>query len=427
MPERHSSGAVSRRTAPSARLVQLLVLAAVLAVVANDEAHVVNALGAHQGPKVTIVFLACFIGATLGGTILHELGHLVAALLVGLPVVHVSLLPSRGELAHVRFVMQPTRPLLPVKAIFTLLAGPLVNLVVAAEALHLADLPGRSPLWHGALLVVAVMQAGVGIGNLIPMGRVRGMRSDGTQVALWIFQPSRMRYELIMRQVTAALATYTATLRRGEIPDLKVLRAMVDSPYQAVAARAAPVLLSATAKAGRSEFGTDAARLIAATRNPRLTAAAAADLASRIAWFQSNMLIVDMIATQTDSRELDGLASTAATAEYGFAQDPTHPVARYALALVRVMQDQPRAARELLILTDLDALRAVDRANTLLVRALAEVELRDLAQARRLVNAARRDVSGSKGLLPLAEQIIASRESILSQDQGEDEPLDEKP
>lgn len=411
MLEQHDPRTATPPTAASAWLVQLLIFVLTVVALAYDQLHLLHTPGGHESPGQALAFLAWLIGASVGGIIVHELGHLAVALLVRLPVVHVALLPSGGRPAHVRFVLNLNTNLLPTRAILIALAGPLVNLASAAEFLDLADRPATSPEWHSLLLAAAIMSASLGVRNLIPTGPVRGTRLDGTQAALWAFRPARMRRELIMRHQAKLLASYTATLRRGKVPDLNVLRKMADSSDPEFAARAAPVLLNASVRAGEAEFANDSARLHAATRNPHLTAAAAADLAGRLAWHESIALIRDTVRARSNSVNPDRLARTAKAAEFAFARDPARPVVRYALAMVRVLQEQPKAARDLLMMVDHDALTGPDRGNTLAVRALAEIDLGDLPQARRLIEAARREDARTAPLLTIVERVLTAHEN----------------
>jgi len=96
-------------------------------------------------------------------------------------------------------------------------------------------------------------------------------------------------------------------------------------------------------------------------------------------------------------------------AEYAYARAPERVEARISLALVRVFQDRPADARKLLVGVDDPATRSRARVNAYAVRAIAEVELGDVAQARRLIDAASH-LDATSTLLPLAVAVVERAE-----------------
>lgn len=84
---------------------------------------------------------------------------------------------------------------------------------------------------------------------------------------------------------------------------------------------------------------------------------------------------------------------------------------RRALALIRIVQDRAAQARDLLVGLDDGAWSGHARSNVFAVRALAEVRLGDVAQSRRLIQAARRIDGDVSALLPLAEAALKQAEA----------------
>lgn len=156
----------------------VLLLAWQVATVGLAEAAAMAALGA-------VVF---------GSVLLHELGHALAAKGVGIQTRSITLHPLGGLAALDREPRTPTEELI------VSLAGPAVNAVLAVAGLALWTTGLQAALW------VAVINAGMGLFNLLPAfpmdgGRVlraalatRMARRDATEFALrvargfgWLF------------------------------------------------------------------------------------------------------------------------------------------------------------------------------------------------------------------------------------------------
>lgn len=146
------------------------------------------------------------------------------------------------------------------------------------------------------------------------------------------------------------------------------------------------------------------------TRQPPSPARAGLE-ASAQAWRRS-ILALQALAQGEGRPSAEELGEIGQLAEYGFAQNPSVLLGRAALALVRVFQERYEEARDLLVGTDLGGVRRPEeREYSLCVRAMAEIGLGDLGQARRLVVAARRDGGPGSALLRLVELVLTRTEA----------------
>jgi hypothetical protein len=217
------------------------------------------------------------------------------------------------------------------------------------------------------------------------------------------------------KQTAAALeriARHDAIRRSGGTPDLDDLRALTDSDAPDVAGLAAVALMLAVNKR-RETFEAETPRLVRVARSDGLPPRVADYLPSSLAWTWCLYLLQD--AGRTGQDPAPGLlAQTAGLAELGYARAPSSVRARKALAFARCAQDRDREARDLLVTVPLGQLEAALQADVLFVRALAELGLRDLAQARRLTDLARR-YNHSMPLLALLEQEIAATEQRMAE------------
>jgi Zn-dependent protease len=132
------------------------------------------AAGATLASAVNATF---FIFAIFGCVLLHELGHALAARRYGIATQDITLLPI-GGLARLDSI--PTRPL---QEIVIALAGPAVNLVIAAAlasglsfASSLDSLWAFSPLRGSFLVNLAVVNLGLLAFNLLPAFPMDGGR-----------------------------------------------------------------------------------------------------------------------------------------------------------------------------------------------------------------------------------------------------------
>jgi Zn-dependent protease len=114
--------------------------------------------------------MAAAIFTSLG----HELGHVVASRLAGLPVRAVVLAPQGGMTIR----MGSDTPLVNV---FTALAGPLANAILGATCISILLAVGPDAQSSQFLIELAALQLLTGVANLLPWGPMDGQRI----VAAW--------------------------------------------------------------------------------------------------------------------------------------------------------------------------------------------------------------------------------------------------
>ena len=144
-------------------------------------------------------------------------------------------------------------------------------------------------------------------------------------------------------------------------------------------------LVTAALRVG--DLSEDSARLIAVARTASTPPRVAAFIAAMVAEVRATMVMLDAARARGGHPELGPIAEIA---ELAHAKDPSLDEARTALALVRVLQERPADARALLVLVVPFAGTERSAVNVFAVRAIAEADLGDLAQARRLIEAGRR-------------------------------------
>jgi Zn-dependent protease len=325
----------------------------------------------------------------------HEVGHLAAALALKFRVTEVTILAGRGDGAQIGgatvrlglfgarsevcVAVPPGRATKP-RWVAYALAGPATNLTLAAATGAALWVPaGPSPadgptLAQLFLIASTVTGAFIGLANLIPGTSRRGQSTDGRLIV-----NSLLRSDAARRPTPPRPAVIRADYSPPSV--LAVLRSQVDIGGPA-ASEAAVELVAAALRAG--DLSEDSARLVAVARAVTTPPHRAAFIAATIAEVQATMLLVDAArAGQTHPEP----GPTEEIAELAYARDPQLVEAGIALALVRVLQHRPAEARSLLMLIDAGTERS--RVNGVAVRAMAEADLGDSAQARRLIDAGR--------------------------------------
>ena len=190
-----------------------------------------------------------------------------------------------------------------------------------------------------------------------------------------------------------------------EAAELRRLRTRVDAGGPD-ALRAAPALLEGSIRA--QELGADADRLLALARRPSTGPELSGLLAARVAEAQAIGLIQDTL--RRGARPDPALVRPIAeTAEFAYRLAPQRAQARTSVALARLLADRPAEARNFLVGLNTAATDVRSRVNVAAVRALAEIELGDVAQARRLVDRAA-PLDPGAGLLPLARLAVERAE-----------------
>ena len=212
---------------------------------------------------------------------------------------------------------------------------------------------------------------------------------------------------------------YNAIRKRGGTPDLADVRTMVFGDDPDVASRASALLLLSVAER-REAFDAEVLQLIRAAQSANLQPRARIFLLWSIAWTRCLYMLQDFARTQRQP-EPGLVAQTAALAEAGFRLDPNSYRTRKALAFVRCVQDRDREARDLLITAPIEQLKPTLRSDVLAIRALAELQMKDIAQARRLVNLAR-TFDQTTGLINVMERIVTAVEQESATDSGAEQP-----
>jgi hypothetical protein len=318
-----------------------------------------------DGPAPFVTAPAAVTGYLLiGGPLVHEAGHLLAAVLLRLPVTAVRVRLIRGT-SQVEVDWSAARRWLPPRMVAVFAAGPLVESLVAAGAYRGFRL-SEGPAAQAALLALAVAAGVTALWNLVPHRMGHALRSDGAN----IFRS--LRPSLVRRRHPAAVdARPLGIADTAGSARLNGLRAVVDRGGDPAAVGAAALaLLDEYTRWTSTPIGPDAARLAGVARSADVDPAVAAEVAARLAWAQSRVLLrnVVLLSTAPAAAHVAGIVELA---EIGHRLDPTAPQARYSLAMARLWQGSVAEARELC--RDADPPGSATAATGLLLRALVEL------------------------------------------------------
>jgi hypothetical protein len=222
------------------------------------------------------------------------------------------------------------------------------------------------------------------------------------------------------RESTMPHAAAVATIQRPPAPDpvtaerpapdpaaaeLAALRARVDAGGPD-AVRAAPALLERSIQA--RDLAADTARLLTLARQPCVRPELAGHIAARVAEAHATELVLDAVhGARPDPQQVEPIA---AAAEFAYHRAPQRVQARTSVALARLLAGRAAEARNFLTGLNVAAAETRDRVTVLAVRALAELELGNVPQARRLVETAGR-IDPAAGLLPLARLAVDRAEA----------------
>lgn len=146
----------------------------------------VGLAGVDDGPWAFVLPILAVAVAAPVFLVLHEGGHLAAALALRLRVTGVRMRPR----SYVRVGPDLAAPALPVRLVVFYLAGPVVDLALAA-ALSRAAFVAESDLLGRCLLVCALAGVLSGVGNLWPRRPPAGLHTDGSNAFRWAFRPGR--------------------------------------------------------------------------------------------------------------------------------------------------------------------------------------------------------------------------------------------
>lgn len=187
--------------------------------------------------------------------------------------------------------------------------------------------------------------------------------------------------------------------------ELDRLRARVEAGGPE-AVRAALALLERGRRDGDLE--ADADRLLALARRPSTRPELAGLIAAQVAEARAYRLLQACLpdGVRPDPGRVGPIVETA---EFAYHRAPQRVQARTSVALARLLADRPTEARNFLVGLNTAAVDVRARVNVAAVRAFAALDLGDVAQARRLVDAASR-VDAEAGLLPLARLAVERAE-----------------
>jgi hypothetical protein len=269
----------------------------------------------------SVLVVCVILGATYLCVAIHEGAHALVALAVGLRVKSVQIVTR-----HPATLVVPTGRALPARMAAVSVAGPMADAAFAAALWWLADQPFPK-LVEIALRFVAAFAALVALGNLLPV-RIASRPTDGYNLLRWIFWPDLTTAEnsADFRQLETIIAT---------TQDPRILLAAVRRRH-------------AIDPTGYAEFITDADRLLAIARDEHTDRAAAGDIALWLALeFGFGYLHMAIVAGEP----IDGAnrEEIIETAELAARLAPKSKLARVGLAIVRLLDDRPAQARDLLL------------------------------------------------------------------------------
>ncbi|WP_432971726.1 hypothetical protein [Dactylosporangium sp. CA-233914] len=372
-------------------------------------------LRSGKGPIGVEVTVAALMVAIVAHLIIHEGGHLLAALLTGLPVTRVRISLRSHSMVVVR--LRPSSAALAVRTVVFALGGPLANLGCAALTYQLAS-ESMPVLARYALVVATVTGLATGLLNLLPFRLPSGLRSDGSNVLRWTLNPGKARAELERRQRVAARVRTVHAIVGGRVDGARIdeIVAASDDPL---------VLLAAFERRPRVDTDEDRARIVAEAE--RLSAIAhdertdpnhASLIAGRLATlFGMQYLYVAIVdgapVSRADTDEIIDIG------ELAFRLRPDDIHARIGLAIVRLLDHRPLETRGLLVGAH-SITSAYPRTGALMmqIRAVAEVYLGDQQQADRLIAAAGDDS-------PAIHAILAALKASAAT--GQLPPLSQRP
>lgn len=270
---------------------------------------------------IAIVGLAGLFGYPVH-LVIHEAGHLLVALLVGLRVTGVRISLRRQSAVTVR----PAGPALAVRMAAFVLGGPLANIAAAALAWQVLRQPLPAPVRMAAALAGAIGLV-VAVMNLLPI-RLPGstLDPDGLSLLRWVFRP---------RRTTAASLADPARLDR--------IIATTEHPL---------VLLSAVFRrqaidSGYTEFAATADRLNAIAHDERTNRRHATIIASALA-LTFGLGYLHMGVVQGKPIDRDNADELIDAAELGFRLRPKYEPAQFGLAIARLLDGRASEARHLL-------------------------------------------------------------------------------
>lgn len=356
----------------------------------------------HWGDHVTSAAATCFalaLGALLVARFVvhvpvHEVGHLVVAMALRMPVLGVRVGPfstglqRRSPQSHGHVLVDLARVLRwrPLRMSLMLLAGPAANLVVAGVVAAIAADPGRSTDVRAVAVGVALAGAHVGIGNLLPRVTSGGTSNDGWKLVRWVTRPAVEQARVQLAIDVARLGVSTPRISSASTDRLDRLRAATHDPRPELALAALVELIKGRRRHDDGWTDADAVARIAARPD------VAGDVRAVVSGNYALALALGHVGRMPPGESVDPgsteVRRIAELAELARAANRDSLVARTALGMARVLQDRPAEARAVLV--DVPSMeQAGHRARAFAVRAMAESALGATADAARLAATAR--------------------------------------
>lgn len=171
------------------------------------------ALLATESVPVAVVVAVALWASVWVNVVLHELGHLAAALLARVPVVAVRIAPFTGWRNEVLVRPSPSDPAVRARMVLVLLGGPLANLGTAV-VLALA-VPRFTIATQIVLVEASCVALLLGVLNLVP-----GSSHDGKWLKLWLTRPADVREGLWAARFRAEVSRIVRLVDPGDVEPL---------------------------------------------------------------------------------------------------------------------------------------------------------------------------------------------------------------
>lgn len=359
-----------------------------------------------------VVALAAFLASyVLIHIFIHEIGHLLAALVLRMPLLGFRVGPVQlglekhieGTGGHVMVDISRMSRAVPARIVLMTLAGPLFELALAPFVLQAVG-DTTDPVWFRAAalgLTVALVHGAVE--NLSPVPPLRGVVNDGLSAFRWITAPARQGAE-VQLQIDLALLHAGSPQLDGGVDRRTHVRSLVADPRPEIASAAITELFRSRARGDDGWADVDVVSGFVARRDVPgdERAAIGGNYALSLALLQAaTRRSLDTIPA-SPAPVPDRIVQLAEAAREAHAESLQ---ARAALGLARIMQGRPKDAQSVLIDVDTPDADGV-RARAMAVRAIAEDQLNDSRSAMRLLVAARQ-LAPEDAVVKLAGRVLA--------------------
>lgn len=298
-------------------------------------------------------------------------------------------------------------------------AGPFANLATAAAVAPAVTSRALPAIWLGVAISAIAVGCSLGIGNLVPV-RADPIGSDGFIILRWILHPTAQRERLEQeRLVTGNTADKPAVdvertepgTPHGIIDEYAALIDRSDPQAGAAALR----LISAIGQAPAQEQVGLIADNVKRFARLVIDGVAPSYAPSLALWIMLNFL-ADQISPTEARIHFIPLSDLAAVADTALEAAPESQSARSTSAMARMLHGHSNEARQLLLAPYSSSDTAENRARSDVIRALAELDLGDAPQARRLVKRA----TGTAGVDQVAHLYLVQLLSVVRTDNWRD-------